>query len=152
MIKFLFGADIAKSLSGCLKESGPTDLAVAYWGKRGADRIGLGRTHKSVRVLCDLRSLSCNPDELLTLLNYKFELKTLDRLHAKVYIVGDRTIVGSANASSNGLGQEDSELDLKLMLRPLAQAIIGERFRNLRNGSGDATGNGSRNPPGVSKP
>jgi hypothetical protein len=106
MHKFVCGHRIADAIKFNLKEAGPTDLAVAYWGEGGANRLGLSKTNKSVRILCDLRSLACNPDELQTLLDNGATLRTSDGLHAKVYILSDRVVIGSANASINGLGSE----------------------------------------------
>jgi hypothetical protein len=47
------------------------------------------------------------------LIDLGFELKAQGNLHAKVYITTRAVIIGSANASINGLGDEDNE-DFKL--------------------------------------
>jgi len=63
------------------------DFAVAYWGKGATERLGLDKIRKKpVRIICDLWSGACNPNELQKLLDRGFKLRTKDRLHAKVYI------------------------------------------------------------------
>jgi PLD-like domain len=121
MIKFLAGKAIASAVNRNLSRLGPTDLAVAYWGRGGAKKLGLtdtdthkAGTHKNVRIICDLWSLACHPDELLGLLKDGFKLRTKDGLHAKVYLLGEYAVIGSANASTNGLGVEGNKFDFEL--------------------------------------
>jgi hypothetical protein len=46
----------------------------------------------------------CDPREISKLLRRKnTEVKTRDRLHAKVYSAHDMVVIGSANASRRGL-------------------------------------------------
>lgn len=79
-------------------------LAVAFWGTGGADRLGLrGASAKGVQVLCNLESGACNPDEVAALKARGVRVRTNARLHAKVYTDGHSAIVGSSNASANGL-------------------------------------------------
>ena len=75
--------------------------AVAYWGKDATKRTGLAEhpNRAEVRVICDLLSGACNPNEIEELTRIGVQVKTLDRLHAKVWISGHDVIVGSANAS-----------------------------------------------------
>jgi PLD-like domain len=114
MIKFLAGTEIVEAIKLNIKVVGPTDLAVAYWGRGSTSLLGLTKSHRSVRILCDLRSLSCNPYEIEKLLRCGFFLKTLNDLHAKVYLTGRKAVIGSANASTNGLGKEGQEINLEL--------------------------------------
>jgi len=110
-MKFLKGVDIQKGVRKITSRNGEVMAAVAYWGKGAAKRTGLGRHRNpaSVRILCDLLSGSCNPKEIKKLQERKFRVHTLDRLHAKVWIGGGDVIVGSANASQNGLLGEGDE-------------------------------------------
>lgn len=61
-------------------------------------------------ILCDLLSGGCNPNEIKSLLELSdkdhIQILHLNRLHAKVYWTPTNVIVGSANASANGLGDE----------------------------------------------
>jgi hypothetical protein len=49
-----------------------------------------------------------------TFLSLNAQIVDVPRLHAKVYIAGDAVIVSSANASANGLGEEDTEIEIGL--------------------------------------
>ena len=102
---FLTGVHIQTQVRTIASQSGEVMAAVAYWGKGAAERTGLSAHEDpaSVRIICDLLSGACNPNEIETLQRLGFTVKTLDRLHAKVWIGGDDVIVGSANASQNGL-------------------------------------------------
>ena len=104
-MRFLAGADIQTQVRTIASRTGEVMAAVAYWGRGAADRTGLTEhgCPASVRIICDLLSGACNPDEIEALKQLGFCVKTLDRLHAKVWIGGDDVIVGSANASQNGL-------------------------------------------------
>ena len=86
----------------------PLKVAVAYWGDQALKKTGLqsriNTDPKTVQVLCDLESGSCNPDEIQKLINADVQVKSLKGLHAKVWISENMVVIGSANASSNGLG------------------------------------------------
>lgn len=107
---FLYGADLTQAVCDVLSGSG-CDLAVAYFGKGAGRRLGLGKP-KRVRIVCDLWSGACNPYEVAALKKSGADLKNARGLHAKVYIGRDAAVVTSANASINGLGEEDGDLDL----------------------------------------
>lgn len=104
-MNFLTGVDIQNQVRTIASSSGEVMAAVAYWGKGAAERTGLSghEDPASVRIICDLLSGACNPNEIEALQQLGFSVKTLDRLHAKVWISGNYVIVGSANASQNGL-------------------------------------------------
>ena len=110
-MRFLAGADIQTHVRTIASRNGEVMAAVAYWGSGAAERTGLTEHDRpaSVRVICDLLSGACNPAEIQALKKLGFSVKTLDRLHAKVWIGGDDVIVGSANASRNGLPSEDEQ-------------------------------------------
>ena len=110
-MRFLSGPDIQEQVRQLTSRSGEVMAAVAYWGKGAAERTGLTDRDRSagVRVICDLLSGACNPAEIEKLARRGVSVKTLDRLHAKVWIAGDDVIVGSANASHNGLPGDDEE-------------------------------------------
>ena len=86
----------------------PLKVAVAYWGDQALEKTGLqsriNADSKTVQVLCDLESGSCNPDEIQKLIDADVQVKSLKGLHAKVWISENMIVIGSANASSNGLG------------------------------------------------
>jgi hypothetical protein len=111
--KFIHGTDIVEAIRASLGDTDRADFAVAYWGKNAGAILGLDNFEKEVRIICDLWSFACNPKELAKLLSRGFKLKKQDGLHAKVYITKKTLVVGSANASINGLG-EDGEEDFNL--------------------------------------
>ena len=108
-MRFLTGADIQRHVDKIARRTGDVSAAVAYWGKGAAERTGIARRRNPgrVRVICDLLSGSCNPTEIETLLGLGVRVKTLNHLHAKVWISGDDVIIGSANASKSGLPHND---------------------------------------------
>lgn len=115
----------------CHLVGGDEDLyvAVAYWGKAGAEQTGIAERAKAggadnVQVLCDLASGACNPEEIEALRDSGVEVKTLNDLHAKVWITASAVIVGSANASTSGLADETR-------LGSKAEAALVSRDREL---------------------
>lgn len=110
-MRFLTGSDIQAQVRSIASRSGPLMVAVAYWGRGATELTGLADRDDpaSVRVICDLLSGACNPAEIEMLTRQGFSVRTLDRLHAKVWISGDEVIVGSANASHSGLPWDEEE-------------------------------------------
>lgn len=92
----------------CGKTQSKLQIAVAYWGDGALKETELSDRIKSnpetVKVICDLESGACNPQEVQCLLDKNVQVRTLKNFHAKIWICDDVVIVGSANASSNGLG------------------------------------------------
>ena len=119
-MRFLAGADIQTQVRTIASRTGEVMAAVAYWGSGAAERTGLTQHGRpaSVRVICDLLSGACNPAEIEALTALGVTVKTLDRLHAKVWIGEDDVIVGSANASRNGLpgeGEQGANLEAAVL-------------------------------------
>ena len=108
-MRFLYGDRIREEIRNLVDRSGNLSVAVAYWGKGGAEYTGItGRSDReSIQVICDPRSGACNPAELRVLLTLPEQPKELPGLHAKVWISDATVIVGSANASIGGLGDEE---------------------------------------------
>ena len=85
------------------------DLAVAFWGSGAIDALGL-TSGREFRVLLDLQAGGSNPSEVEALIKLRpGRVRQVHRLHAKAYIGATSVVVGSANASSNGLGIEGFE-------------------------------------------
>ena len=110
---FLNGPDVIKSIRGGLRVSSRARFAVAYWGSGAIERLGLRDLDaKAITVVCDARSGGCDPNELQKLSSLLGDnLRTLDRLHAKIWVFDNSAIVGSSNASSNGLGLEGRDAE-----------------------------------------
>ena len=133
-MRFLAGREIQTQVRKIGSRTGEVMAAVAYWGQGGAARTGLAEhgSPASVRIICDLLSGACNPNEIEVLKKkLGFRVKMLDGLHAKVWIGGDDVIVGSANASQNGLLDEgeraaDANVEAAVLLHDptLAREIV----------------------------
>ena len=110
-MRLLTGAEIQTEVRRIASRTSDVMAAVAYWGSLAAERTGIAENAhpNDVRVICDLLSGACNPAEVEALRGLGVRVKTLDRLHAKVWISGHDVIVGSANASRNGLPREDEQ-------------------------------------------
>lgn len=100
MAEFLVG----EKLTGRIREvcaGGNVKCAVAYWGDHG-----LGNT-TGWHIVCDIVSGSTSPAALEGLgAPENTNLKHVENLHTKVYISDLGMIVGSANASAGGLGND----------------------------------------------
>ena len=127
-MRFLTGTDIQREVVKIMSRTGEVMVAVAYWGDGASKRTGITRKkhRNNVRVICDLLSGACNPAEVEKLMKLGVQVKTLDRLHAKVWIAGDDVILGSANASKNGLPDTDQDTP-----RANVEAAILSRDRSL---------------------
>lgn len=79
--------------------------AVAFWGTGSAAHLFPRGDYASARIICDLSLGGTNPDELRLLgAQSNKALRHVARLHAKVYLSNRGAIIGSANASDNGIG------------------------------------------------
>lgn len=112
-MQFLHGNALGQALRNATANT-RIDAAVAYWGGDAFDLLGLDQAIAGSRVICDAFSGACNPKALTDLLDAGIEVFDLSGVHAKVYLCGKTLITGSANASANGLGQEDEEINLGL--------------------------------------
>jgi len=99
-----------KHTSAWVREQNKLDIAVAFWGEGAIKELGLDQPGRKFRVLLDLSAGASNPDEVraLWMLAPK-NVKVVERLHAKAYVTSTQALVGSANASANGLGWEGKE-------------------------------------------
>lgn len=96
-------------IASCIATGARARLAVAFWGDGAADRLQIGKNASRVEVVCNLRMGGTNPHEIAKLQNLGARVQHSDRLHAKVYMFDDKVILGSSNASSNGLGFQGDE-------------------------------------------
>lgn len=107
-MQFLNGPEAHQEIKEILSSAKWVRIAVPYWGRSAVSRLGLDVLNTDdVRIVCNLRSGGCNPDEVEKLLGrFGQAVKTADKLHAKLWITDRFVILGSSNASSNGLGVE----------------------------------------------
>lgn len=93
-----------------LEQAEKAKLAVAFWGKGAIEALGLARTELDVEIICNLDSGACNPSEIRKLMELRPSnpVWSNPRLHGKVYWTANGAVIGSSNASTNGLGGEGS--------------------------------------------
>jgi len=123
-MRFLTDHKVRKHVKKIASQHSDLMAAVAYWGQGAAERTGIKHLVKNkktkLRIICDLLSGACNPDEIEELnKTVGIRVRTLGRLHAKVWIGGENVIVGSANASSSGLpgkGDKDANIEAAVLL------------------------------------
>ena len=109
---FLDHNTTSKQISQLIKKGDNTKMAVAYWGDGSIEKLGIDCTSKRLDILCSLRAGATNPSVIRKLrsLNH-VRVRHLDGLHSKCYISDNQMIIGSSNASSNGLNLSDSEIN-----------------------------------------
>ncbi len=100
-------------ISEMLKQTSSAKIAVAFWGDGAVKRLGIERDGVKATIICNLQSGACNPFEIRKLLALRpnVEVLTNARLHAKVYWTPNGAVVGSSNASTNGLAVEGRALE-----------------------------------------
>jgi len=84
-------------------------LAVAFWGDGACEKLDLIGREDTVSVICNLRMGGTNPHEIEKMQSLGIPVSQCDGLHAKVYLFDDGVLIGSSNASSNGLSFQDDE-------------------------------------------
>jgi hypothetical protein len=79
---------------------------------------------KNVKIICNLYSYNCNPF-LIYDLKDKVQIKTRSDIHAKAYITPDKTIIGSANLTPNGIGGGIIEASMLINNKNSQKALHG---------------------------
>jgi hypothetical protein len=102
MLKFLSETEIGPEF---LKLMGKDKrFAVAFWGNGALTSLGLdGRGAIGAKIICNLESGATNPDVVKQLIQSGAVVRSNPKLHAKVYASSSTIILGSSNASANGL-------------------------------------------------
>ncbi|MFG1429382.1 phospholipase D-like domain-containing protein [Roseixanthobacter glucoisosaccharinicivorans] len=108
MLRFIREHDVAKVFSAAIREDKQVRIAVAFWGLGAAKKLGLSPSD-DVQIVCNLDHVGCNPDAVQELLDVGIQVRTHRRLHGKVYATEKLCIVGSSNASTNGLMVEGDD-------------------------------------------
>lgn len=111
MTEFLEGKILSERIKAVV-EYDNLWCAVAFWGHGVVTELFGGETldRSDVQVICDLSMGATNPTALRALgaPNSK-NIRYLNDLHAKVYISDFGAVIGSANASRNGIGFNQSD-------------------------------------------
>jgi len=106
---FLDSSNYLEEVSKLIRTSSELKIAIAFWGK-DADKIIESAGSKKIKIICNLNSGGTNPDPIKKLSEMSnIQIRQLDDLHAKVIIGEKCSIIGSANMSTNGLGNELDE-------------------------------------------
>jgi hypothetical protein len=95
-----------KELFGRAKQA---KIAVAFWGRDAVETLGIDRPSLEVDIVCNLDSGACNPFEIEKLQKLRPDRPVWSdpRLHGKLYWTPHGIVVGSSNASTNGLAVEE---------------------------------------------
>lgn len=104
-MKFLTSQDVTRKARSLLRSRGPLKMAIAYWGKDALKLLRLN-PRRDVELICCLKGGKSDPDVIK---RFRRKARQHDKLHAKVIWTRKGAIVGSANASSNGLPQEEDQ-------------------------------------------
>ncbi len=111
-MKLLTEIEAPRAIGELLAGAETAKFAVAFWGNEAAATLGISSSSKPLKIICNLESGACNPSEIRKLLKMttNVEVRTNPRLHAKVYWTPSGVVIGSSNASANGLAVEGKEL------------------------------------------
>ena len=84
---------------------------VAFWGRGAVDLFCEvpEETKKRIRIVCNITMGGTNPNVIEELMTTEFQIRHNPSLHSKVYWTNKGVVVGSANASANGLSMEGNE-------------------------------------------
>jgi hypothetical protein len=103
MSRFKAGSDLADAIRDVLSGNN-VRCAVAFWGT-GAEEFVNQATGDQPRIICDVTLGGTSPNALIALdAPGNDRLRHIPSLHAKIYMSDRGAIVGSANASQNGVG------------------------------------------------
>lgn len=103
-ITFLTETDALGEIRSLIGNASKTKIAVAFWGIGAVERLGLDGDGVDAEIICNLDSGACNPAEIERLLGLPgVRLRAHASLHAKVYWTAGGAVLGSSNASTNGL-------------------------------------------------
>jgi hypothetical protein len=110
VMQFLDGPAAQKRLVSLINQSSAMRIAVAFWGQPAPETLGLLASQKAPQIVCNLKMGGTNPDAIMALQDAGVNVLQSDQLHAKVYLFDTEAIVGSSNASANGLSLQDDEI------------------------------------------
>ena len=125
-MRFLTNGQILQAVRQLVGRDGELLAAVAFWGRGAAQETGVAERRQPTKILCDLLSGSCNPTEIRLLIASGVEVKYRPQLHANIWMNGDEVVVGSANASMNGLGFETAGPNIEAAVYLRDETIAGK--------------------------
>ncbi|WP_441256790.1 phospholipase D family protein [Bradyrhizobium sp. 482_C4_N1_1] len=104
-MKFLYGSELTQRIKELCRIEGRIDLAIAYWGSQALELLPLEPGRTNIRIVCCLSGGKSAPEVIK---QFGERARQCDNIHAKVIWTSKGAIVSSANASSNGLPEEES--------------------------------------------
>lgn len=109
---FLDDKQIGLAIQNLTRKASSLDLAVSFWGEGAIENLNLLDGKRPIRILCNLLTGGTNPKVIGELLKNKGQIEVRHRsdFHGKVYISSEEAVVGSANASANGIGFQEKEV------------------------------------------
>ncbi|MET4735435.1 hypothetical protein ABIE64_004181 [Thalassospira sp. MBR-102] len=81
-------------------------IAVAFWGRGAFSQL---QVRSDTKVICNLTMGGTNPYEIEKMLNDGVNIRHNPFLHAKFYLGSSSAVLGSSNASANGLSFQGAE-------------------------------------------
>jgi hypothetical protein len=107
-MEFLHGKALTVRMADLCRTRTSLKIAIAYWGQSSLKLLHLNPARTNVKLLCCLKGGKSDPDIIG---RFHTRARQRDNLHAKVIWTPHGAIVGSANASSNGLPEEEDSAD-----------------------------------------
>jgi hypothetical protein len=104
-MRFLEGRQLSKEMARLVSQNTKTKIAIAYWGGEALKLLGIDTKRRDIQVVCCLKGGKSAPEVIR---KFRHRARQHDRLNAKVVWTPNGAIVGSANASSNGLPEEEN--------------------------------------------
>lgn len=98
----------SKALREHFAASKNISLAVAFWGAGATRDLGLDK-RLDAKIVLNLAMGGTNPAEVVFMRELGLDVRQADDLHGKVYLFDDVAIIGSSNASSNGLAFQNGD-------------------------------------------
>lgn len=110
-MQFLDTQQTLHEIKRLMAKSSIAELAIAFWGKGSLEELNIAERAGATKVICNLALGGSNPAVIkaLAAMSPLVSVQQSDRLHAKVYLFDDAAIIGSSNASANGLSFEGAE-------------------------------------------
>ena len=108
-MEFLKGSGLTSEIQRLVSTSN-AKIAISYWGIDALDRLKkkLDPKRSDLQIVCCLKGGKSAPEVIE---QFGKKARQNDKLHAKVIWTPSGAIVGSANASSNGLPDEEKMIE-----------------------------------------
>lgn len=109
-MSLLFEDKLSAAINSLLMNETCLRIAVAFIGDGASQWINPAA--EDVKIVCNLAMNGTNPTEVQKLIQRfgQENVKQIEKLHTKLYIGSEYAIVGSANLSANGLGNQPTAL------------------------------------------